>query len=113
MYDIFDKIEDLPENEIEKIFRDIMQKVEAFAKLMKLDPKATDYFRQIAKAALSLYLMMEENMGSLKEGKNLEDCIALLGNIESSNANRVAETMYLSREISREIIAKSGSSQVA
>lgn len=113
MSDIFDKIEDLPENEIEKIFRDIMQKVEVFAKLLKLDPKATDYFRQVAKAALSLYLMMEENAGSLRKGDNLEDCIALLGSIESSNANRVAESMYLSREISREIIAKSGTSQCA
>lgn len=104
MYDIIERIDKIPETELERIFRHIMHKVDAFAELLRLDKYTEDFFRRVLRNALMLYIMMEERQGGLKEAGNMQDCIETLQKIDSAKLNKVEETLYLARDISQEYI---------
>lgn len=105
--DIMKRIERTPETELELIFRHIMHKIDAFAKLLKLDENSKRYFKTILINAIMLYYMLEEKHGSLKESENLEECVKTVKRIESANLQKVEETLFLARDISQEYLLAS------
>lgn len=103
MYDIYDRIDETPETELERIFCHIMHKVDAFAVLLDLDRNTKDFLRKVIRYALTLYVLTEEKHGSLRE-HNFEDCYAAMDKIHSANLNKVEHSLYLARDIAQEYV---------
>lgn len=104
MNDIIERIETIPETELERIFQHIMHKIDAFAELLRLDKHSRDFLKRVLRSALMLYIVMEEKKGGLREAGDLQACMSTLQQINSANLNKVEETLYLARDISQEYI---------